>query len=58
MSMEDGPAALDVGVENSHVYMYVGKKDQRAGAGVLRRNRRTALFAPALRRDDSSPSVR
>ena len=38
MSMEDGPAAMDVGVENSQVYMYVGKKDHRAGAGVLRRN--------------------
>ena len=38
MSMEDGPAALDVGVENSQVYMYVGKKDRRSGAGVLRRN--------------------
>ena len=38
MSMEDGPAALDAGVENSQVYMYVGKKDHRAGAGVLRRN--------------------
>jgi Bacterial protein of unknown function (DUF839) len=38
MSMEDGPAALDAGVENSQVYMYVGKKDHRTGAGVLRRN--------------------
>ena len=38
MSMEDGPAALDPGVENSQVYMYVGKKDRRAGAGVLGRN--------------------
>jgi hypothetical protein len=38
MSMEDGPAALDAGVENSQVYMYVGKKDHSAGAGVLRRN--------------------
>ena len=38
MSMEDGPAALDLGVENSQVYMYVGTKDHRAGAGVLRRN--------------------
>ncbi len=38
MGMEDGPAALDPGVENSQVYMYVGKKDHRAGAGVLRRN--------------------
>ena len=38
MSMEDGPAAMDVSVENSQVYMYVGKKDHRAGAGVLRRN--------------------
>jgi Bacterial protein of unknown function (DUF839) len=38
MSMEDGPAAIDPAVENSQVYMYVGKKDHRAGAGVLRRN--------------------
>jgi Alkaline phosphatase PhoX len=38
MSMEDGPAALDAGVENSQVYMYVGKKDRSSGAGVLRRN--------------------
>jgi hypothetical protein len=38
MSMEDGPAALDAGVENSQVYMYVGKKDRRRGAGVLRAN--------------------
>ena len=38
MSMEDGPPALEAGVENSQVYMYVGKKDRRAGAGVLRRN--------------------
>jgi hypothetical protein len=52
MSMEDGPAALDPAVENSQVYMYVGKKDHRAGAGVLRRNgldRRRALRAGALR---------
>jgi Bacterial protein of unknown function (DUF839) len=38
MGMEDGPAALDANVENSQVYMYVGKKDRSAGAGVLRRN--------------------
>jgi hypothetical protein len=38
MSMEDGPAALDATVENSQVYMYVGKKDRSAGNGVLRRN--------------------
>jgi hypothetical protein len=38
MGMEDGPAALDPAVENSQVYMYVGKKDRRAGASVLRRN--------------------
>ena len=38
MGMEDGPSALDPAVENSQVYMYVGKKDRRAGAGVLRRN--------------------
>jgi Bacterial protein of unknown function (DUF839) len=38
MGMEDGPAALDRSVTNSQVYMYVGKKDRRNGAGVLRRN--------------------
>jgi len=38
MGMEDGPAALAKEVENSQVYMYVGKKDRRAGTGVLRRN--------------------
>ena len=38
MGMEDGPAVLDPASENSQVYMYVGKKDPRAGAGVLRRN--------------------
>jgi Bacterial protein of unknown function (DUF839) len=38
MGMEDGPAALDPGVVNSQVYMYVGKKDQRNGASILRRN--------------------
>jgi hypothetical protein len=38
MGMEDGPAAVALGDENSQVYMYVGKKDRRAGAGVLRRN--------------------
>ncbi|MBA3381658.1 MAG: DUF839 domain-containing protein [Actinobacteria bacterium] len=38
MGMEDGPAALAPEVENSQVYMYVGKKDRRAGAGVLGRN--------------------
>jgi hypothetical protein len=38
MSMEDGPAALDPGVENSQLYVYVGKKQRSPGAGVLRRN--------------------
>jgi hypothetical protein len=38
MSMEDGPAALDPTVENSQVYMYVGKKERSPGASVLRRN--------------------
>ena len=38
MGMEDGPAALDRSVPNSQVYMYVGKKDPRPGASVLRRN--------------------
>jgi len=39
MGMEDGPSAVqDAAVENSQLYMYVGKKDRRSGAGVLRRN--------------------
>lgn len=38
MGMEDGPADLDLSVENSQLYMYVGTKDRRAGTGVLRRN--------------------
>ena len=38
MGMEDGPADLNPANENSQLYMYVGKKDNRAGAGVLRRN--------------------
>jgi hypothetical protein len=38
MGMEDGPAALDRSVPNSQLYLYVGKKDPRRGAGVLRRN--------------------
>ena len=38
MGMEDGPAALGRSVPNSQVYMYVGKKDPRNGASVLRRN--------------------
>ena len=38
MSMEDGPAALDPAVENSQVYMYVGKRDLSPGASALRRN--------------------
>jgi hypothetical protein len=38
MGMEDGPSALDHGVENSQLYMYVGKKDRRPGSSVLRRN--------------------
>ncbi len=38
MGMEDGPSALDPAVENSQLYMYVGTKDRRSGASVLRRN--------------------
>jgi hypothetical protein len=38
MGMEDGPNALAPDVENSQVYMYVGTKDRRAGASVLRAN--------------------
>jgi len=38
MGMEDGPNALDPAVENSQVYMYVGRKDRSPGASVLRRN--------------------
>lgn len=38
MGLEDGPAALDASVENSQLYMYVGRKDRSEGAGVLRRN--------------------
>ncbi|MBA2383839.1 MAG: DUF839 domain-containing protein [Actinobacteria bacterium] len=38
MGLEDGPATQDPASENSQLYMYVGKKDNRAGAGVLRRN--------------------
>ena len=38
MGMEDGPSALDPAVENSSVYMYVGRKDRSPGASVLRRN--------------------
>ena len=38
MGMEDGPAALAKDVENSQLYMYVGKKDRSASAGVLSRN--------------------
>lgn len=38
MGMEDGPNALDPAAENSQLYMYVGKKDRRAGTSVLRRN--------------------
>jgi len=38
MAMEDGPSALDHGVENSQLYMYVGRKDRRPGSSVLRRN--------------------
>jgi hypothetical protein len=38
MGLEDGPATLDSSSENSQIYMYVGKKDRRVGAGVLRRN--------------------
>jgi hypothetical protein len=38
ISLEDGPASLDPAVENSQVYMYVGRKDNRHGAGVLGRN--------------------
>ena len=35
---EDGPAALDPAVFNSHIYLYVGKKETRPGSSVLRRN--------------------
>lgn len=38
IGLEDGPAALDPAVENSQLYLYVGTKDRRAGASVLRRN--------------------
>ncbi|MGZ8438988.1 MAG: alkaline phosphatase PhoX, partial [Candidatus Limnocylindrales bacterium] len=38
MGMEDGPNALAQNVENSQLYMYVGRKERHAGAGVLRRN--------------------
>ena len=38
MGMEDGPFDLTPANENSQLYMYVGKKDHRAGASVLRRN--------------------
>ena len=38
MSMEDGPPVLDPAQENSQVYMYVGRKENRRGATVLRRN--------------------
>ena len=38
MGMEDGPAALDRAVENSQLYMYVGRKDRSRGATVLERN--------------------
>lgn len=57
MGMEDGPAALDPAVENSQVYMYVGKKDRRAGASVLRRNGldngKLYVLAPAEPADSS-----
>jgi hypothetical protein len=38
MGMEDGPAVLDPTQENSQVYLYVGQKERRHGASVLRRN--------------------
>jgi Bacterial protein of unknown function (DUF839) len=38
IGMEDSPTSFDPAVENSQLYMYVGKKDRSAGAGVLRRN--------------------
>lgn len=38
IGMEDGPTSFDPALENSQLYMYVGKKDRSAGAGVLRRN--------------------
>lgn len=38
MGMEDGPSALDPAVENSQLYMYVGRKAHSKGASVLRRN--------------------
>jgi hypothetical protein len=37
ITLEDGPATLAPGVENSQLYMYVGTKD-RSASGVLRRN--------------------
>ena len=38
MSMEDGPAALDPAVENSQLYVYIGKKQRAPGSSALRRN--------------------
>jgi hypothetical protein len=38
IGMEDGPASLDPAAENSQLYLYVGKKERRRGASVLRRN--------------------
>ena len=38
MCMEDGPAVLEPAVENSQVYMYVGKKERAPGSSPLRRN--------------------
>ena len=38
MSMEDGPADLDLAKENSQLYMYVGTKTTKKGATVLERN--------------------
>ena len=38
MGLEDGPFAVDPTVENSQVYMYVGKKEKGRGASVLNKN--------------------
>ena len=38
MGMEDGPFVVDPAVENSQVYMYVGRKQRGPGVSVLNRN--------------------
>ena len=38
MGLEDGPFAVDPAVENSQVYMYVGKKEKGRGVSVLNKN--------------------